>query len=456
MAEIAAPDRREEIRQSIVAGRDGFLFHRFDRAFEQICGEITLSAEQTARWIAILQKRHDWCRSQGIDYSFLVAPEKHVIYEDKLPAGMKVSADRPISKILSVLPEAIRGDVIYPAKALKAGREIADTYYRTDVHWTDYGAYLAYLELVKILRRSIAIEPIPEQELLRRKLRMVGDLGVRMDPEPIEESLRITHARATDIRKVYGNQAFGRGQAEVFETEAAEGPTGVIFRDSNMTAMLPFLALHFSRLVVVSAEQFFDDVVRAERPDVVITEMTERYLTYPGTSAVPGVVEFPEDFPADGFVAFTGVKLPLPSGKKDFSLDFRAGGDGKSFTGEGWSGQEENHIWSLGTESSLSIPIPAENKDYILELDVMGCTPPPHTAFQRLQVSANGHDLGSFKVGLPVTVSCKLPKDYLKGQTTLNLKFVHPDCVSPKEAGFSDDSRLLGVALSALRLRPQG
>jgi hypothetical protein len=455
MADAAEPDRGEEIRRSIVPGRDGFLFHRFDRAFEQVCGERTLAPAELARWVALLEKRHDWCHAQGITYAFLVAPEKHVVYEDKLPEGAAVSPERPVEKLLAALEPRLRADVVYPAAALKAGRAVAETYYRTDVHWTDYGAYLAYRELVKVLKREIGIEPIPEADLVRRKQRMVGDLGVRLDPEPVEESVRVSHGRVNDIRKVYGNQAFGRGQVEVFESEDAGLPRGVLFRDSNATAMLPFLALHFSRLVVVSSEQFFDDLVRAERPRIVITEMTERYLTFPGTSPAEGEISFPADFEPGGFIASTGVALPLPTGRRDFSVDFRVGGDSREFLGEGWSVQEEDHVWALGRESNLTIPLRAESADYVLELDVMGCTPPPHTAFQRLEIRANGRGLGSFEVGLPVTVSCKLPKECLAGETALRLEFTHPDCISPKEAGFSDDTRLLSIALMALRLRPQ-
>ena len=84
----------DEIRRTDVAspedkvaiGADGFLFHRGDDAFEQLCGDFELSHRQTERWISMLEARHAWCRVRGIAHITFVVPEKHVVYQDKLRA----------------------------------------------------------------------------------------------------------------------------------------------------------------------------------------------------------------------------------------------------------------------------------------------------------------------------------------------------------------------------------
>jgi alginate O-acetyltransferase complex protein AlgJ len=450
MAETASPKRSQEIRDAIATGLDGYLFHRFDQAFEQLCGKAVLTAEQVEKWLSLLETRLSRCREGGAAYRFLVAPEKHAVYPDKLPAGSSLASGRPVRQLLASLTPELRAAFVYPEAALKEGRKNEETYYRTDVHWTDYGAYLAYAELVK----KLGFIPLPLDTVTRRPMRMVGDLGVRLDPEPVEEGVRLVPPRQEQVRKVFGNQAFGRGQVEVFENEDSGLPRGVLFRDSNATAMLPFLTPHFSRLVAVSSAEFLYDLVRAERPSLVITEMTERYIAYPANSLTGDSLDFPHEARADGFVALTSLTLPLPSGRRDFSIAFRAGGNYGAFMGEGWSEPEESHVWALGPESSLSLPVPAEGGDHELELDVMGCTPPPHSTSQRLRILLDGTELGNFEIGLPVTVSCRLPTSLLSGRSTLELRLLHPDFVSPKEAGFSEDTRFLSIALSALRLRP--
>ena len=80
----------------------------------------------------------------------------------------------------------------------------------------------------------------------------------------------------------FDNRAFAEGQVQVFENEDRSLPRAVIFRDSNLNAVLPYLLHHLSRTVVVAGSRvFLHDVVEAERPDIVITEIAERYLATP-------------------------------------------------------------------------------------------------------------------------------------------------------------------------------
>jgi hypothetical protein len=61
-----------------------------------------------------------------------------------------------------------------------------------------------------------------------------------------------------------------------------EGPAGapraVVFRDSFGSAMIPFLAEHFSRAVYLWQNNFDPQVVIDERPAVVIQEWVGRHL----------------------------------------------------------------------------------------------------------------------------------------------------------------------------------
>ncbi len=52
-----------------------------------------------------------------------------------------------------------------------------------------------------------------------------------------------------------------------------------MFRDSFGTALLPFLAEHFARIRFDWIDERFDaDVVESEKPQLVIQELTERFL----------------------------------------------------------------------------------------------------------------------------------------------------------------------------------
>ena len=56
-------------------------------------------------------------------------------------------------------------------------------------------------------------------------------------------------------------------------------PRAVVFRDSFGSALIPFLAEHFSRAVYLWQYNVDPDVVRAEHADVVIQEWVGRRLS---------------------------------------------------------------------------------------------------------------------------------------------------------------------------------
>jgi hypothetical protein len=55
-------------------------------------------------------------------------------------------------------------------------------------------------------------------------------------------------------------------------------PRAVIFRDSFVSRLVPFLSEHFSRAVYVWQNDFDADLVMRERADVVIQEIMGRHL----------------------------------------------------------------------------------------------------------------------------------------------------------------------------------
>ena len=59
---ISGPIEIED-NEKVLLGKGDFLFQRFDQAFEQMCGYSTLRVDQIARWTALIETRHAWCRT---------------------------------------------------------------------------------------------------------------------------------------------------------------------------------------------------------------------------------------------------------------------------------------------------------------------------------------------------------------------------------------------------------
>jgi hypothetical protein len=442
--------RRQKLSETVALGQDGFIYHRFERTFDQVCGDVILEGRALERWVSLIEARHAWCAARGLPYILFITPEKHSVYADKLPFG-QVSPDRPVRAIQHNLAPAVRSSYIYPLEELIQARATEETFYRTDVHWTSWGAYIGYKALLASISRTHPMTALPQEALLRSRRSFVGNLGIRLD-EDVEEEVTDVRPPDTSFVKVFGNSAYTVGQVEIYETPDSTGPRAVLFRDSNATAMLPFLAGHFSRLVLVAGAAFYHEVVRKEKPDIVITQTTERQLARPATGDREMPLVFPGDFEPPGFSDVSGSQLPLPSSADVLMVKFSAGGDSAKFRGEGWSWQESMHVWMVGQESRLTLPIALRGQEHTLEIELIPYISPPQVTAQRYQIRIGDRVLAQGEIRKPQAVMATIPGE-LALAPGIEIIIHHPDAAAPSATGRSNDSRELSFRVSELRLR---
>ena len=303
--EAVAPfDSRIQFQHVPVKGRDGFLFHRDHDALDQLTANLILRRRQIEVWIAALDGREAWCTAHGSVTRFLIIPEKHVVYSDKLPRSVRVSPRRAAMQLLAALDGRTSGLTLYPVDALRAASRLKPTFFKTDTHWNSYGAFIAYQALMNSLRPEIALETVEESEIVWKERPYVGDLGVRFNRERGE-----TMAMADPIasyRLAFQNHNFARGAVHVFENERRDLPTCVLFRDSFSNALIPYLMRGFSRLVAVSSLSCHYDLLDQEQPDVVLFVVIERFIA---TFGMGRTIELPEDGADRSFEAFSGTSL---------------------------------------------------------------------------------------------------------------------------------------------------
>jgi tetratricopeptide (TPR) repeat protein len=290
-------------------GADGFLFHETDAAFIQMCGPPADPHDVTAL-AGIITSRLEWCTARGMIYRMLVIPERHVLYDDKLPEGYAAQPKRMAARLVQAIAPAAAHALIYPFAALRAGRAQHDVCLRGDVHWSTWGAYLSYRALLASIP-DLAGEIIPESALRHRTASRVGDMtmwrGLRT-----RETCEIFDAPKTPLREVMSTKTFTTGQVDVFATDHPSGRRLVLFRTSNSTALMPLFAHHFSRIVTVATTSVAFDLLESERPHFVFSELPERYLAIPAKADSPKGIRLPKDFESRSFLERTGCELPLP------------------------------------------------------------------------------------------------------------------------------------------------
>ena len=304
MEALASFERRILFQHMPRKGRDGYLFHRDHDALDQLSATIVLRQRQLATWTEALEARLAWCDQHRTAVRFMVIPEKHVVYEDKLPRFARVSPRRPAMQLLARLQGRLRDRVLYPLEELKAAARSQSTYFKTDTHWNAHGAYVAYRALIESLRGEIALETVAEEDLQFKERSFVGDLGVRYANERGEKRAALV---PNDTHKlVYQNHNFGRGAIHIYENERRDLPTCVLFRDSFSNSLIPYLMHGFSSIVAVSSLSCHFDLLEQQKPDVVLFVSIERFVATFGRGRT---IELPDDAARRPFEEFSGTSL---------------------------------------------------------------------------------------------------------------------------------------------------
>lgn len=287
---------------NVLVGKSNWLYYTGDRTLEDFVGRDALTATELAQWHAALEGRRAWLQERGIQYLFVVVPNKSTIVPEMMPALLQ--AQRQNGKLDQLLPylrvHAPAVQVLDLRATLAAVQRKRDAYWRADSHWSGDGivaASLAIAARAKDLAPEIAHGDIAGSTTMESAVRdadCIDLLGMReIWPRRPERQVRLT---ASD---------FAEGQSPLLEsplwkeapwwkkpltsTRASGTGKGVLFSDSffrvgglpgDQFGRVP-LMLSFHRLTTLWEWASFDQLkaaVDAEKPDIVIEAWTERFL----------------------------------------------------------------------------------------------------------------------------------------------------------------------------------
>jgi acetyltransferase AlgX (SGNH hydrolase-like protein) len=287
----------------VLRGKDGWLFLDGDsnHVLDQHRGELRLSASQVEGWSRLLETRVEVTRGLGSPYHFMVAPNTHAIYDDKLPDDVRTSEIRPVHQIIDDLAEHNSfARVIYPLEELKLAKTDRIVCSRIDSHWNEFGAYVAYERLADVIERYVQMRRLSREDLAFFEYQSVGDLGYKLDPVP---SAPITFAYLPYGTSYVVHDNCVEGTGTVIETRCPDAPptTCVLIGDSYAWYLLRFLSESFRRFVFVQATTVDFEFLAAQSPDMVISVIAERFLIdVPDDETAPSVAEIEYERQAQG------------------------------------------------------------------------------------------------------------------------------------------------------------
>ncbi len=262
----------------VIIGSDGWLFISQNQMVEHYRGMRQFAPQNLSGWQALLEHRRDWLARRGIKYVFVVAPDKHSIYSEYLPAWMtKLRPETKLDQFCIYMRAHSNVEVIDLRPALRDARRIAPTYFKTDTHWNAFGGFVACQEIVKKLP---GLEPLSLDSFeLGKAAAPGGDLAIML-------GLKTTEENAVSLTPKPGLPALEMSSKDLVKHPEYRGPSftknsggkgaALLFCDSFGTALIPFLGWHFGKVTHLRKDTLDARWIEQEKPDVVISEMVER------------------------------------------------------------------------------------------------------------------------------------------------------------------------------------
>ncbi|EGX6952702.1 hypothetical protein JFQ84_000808 [Aeromonas hydrophila] len=263
----------------VLIGKEKWLFLQNDtnQLIRQITGEYAVSDSLVNYWSNILKLRSSFFRSRNIEYTYICAPNKECVYKKYLPDNIILSNKRPLELFRPVFESILGDSFCYPLAALQIG--LIDTFSKGDTHWNQYGAFVAYQELMQSMgvQNKINIEDVDFIPAERK-----GDLISKLPGNHLDNTVLAKIKIQSSIEIEFDNHVQNRGKLVVINNHhALNDDSVVIFRDSFGSALVHFLARTFRRVVAVWQPNIDLGIIEAESPKYVISEQVERFIVSP-------------------------------------------------------------------------------------------------------------------------------------------------------------------------------
>ncbi len=276
-------------------GREGWLFliGGSNDALRYYTSPDAFTDVAMQAWMRLLRERRERCRDLEAAYMHLIVPDKLAVYHDKFDGSLPYRARSPASRIPQAARDAGLGDVVVDIlPAFMRARRRARLYWQTDTHWTFEGCLVAY----RVLCDRLGLEA--DADIVRGdsdSFELLLDLGQKLDP-PVREQF-YTGRVAQRARRVSVNPLVSWKERHGLENDGglhvgsnvvfcnhhadAARKCAVLFGDSfseyRTHLLTGMLAETFRELHFVWSAGIDWNYVRRVRPDLVITELAERF-----------------------------------------------------------------------------------------------------------------------------------------------------------------------------------
>lgn len=255
--------------------------------------------------LSALRHLDDFTKKNNIKFYLLIVPSKIDFYREynglynKLPPAQN-------GDIIKFLKENTSFPIIFPHKALKESSKKDFIFFKTDHHWTEWGAYTGYQELMKVIKKDFSDVSIisendfdifyskevrnnPDAKFFRGWSLWLSLIG--FDDKFLDTPYKYYKPRKPIEKKIINKKKYNTKE---FYNEQSNNNYRVVLTGTSMNEnLLTFLPYSFKNLKyfrlnsvqdVLSKDEFkflarYDKDIQNYKPDILILCITAENLT---------------------------------------------------------------------------------------------------------------------------------------------------------------------------------
>jgi len=234
----------------------------------------------------ILTQRQNWLSKRNIKFYILITPNKNRVYPELMPSSYEIMEGRGYN-YFDLLNMHLRNNsnlsLIDPTEALKLAKQHLDVYYSTDTHWNLYGGFIGYHVLMNEMKKDFPLlKPADVTEFdYAYYYNSEGDLAKMCGLQDVFQRQEMV-MKFKDPNKQLNNPLSSSILLHYSNTNRVDSSNlnVVMFRDSYANYLIPFLNLHFKEVEYIWSYEFLDQIIEEKKPDVVIFESLQRFMSY--------------------------------------------------------------------------------------------------------------------------------------------------------------------------------
>ncbi|MDI9342537.1 MAG: hypothetical protein QM534_18340 [Sediminibacterium sp.] len=279
----------------VLIGKEGWLF-KTDSEMDSYTGKNALTKDEKILIQREMEYREAYLKARGCKFYILIAPNKASIYNDKFGKVIKRVSDKSYGEDLMdfLKTESKKLNVINVFNVLHRKKTEQLLFYKLDTHWSEHGAFFAYQELFKAIKKDLPSlsDPLNENEVVFKvDSTQVGTGNIQMllgDNSYFKEYFLLTTIKKGAKSAIAAKANYPSPQwfpavnyEAVRQTNDSTKPNVLVISDSFGNFIFPLISEHFMKSVKIFdawSYKLNEDIVEKEKPSVVILLITESLI----------------------------------------------------------------------------------------------------------------------------------------------------------------------------------